>query len=186
MGVIEYEPHEGLFAKLRRFFSGGTADAPLSGEGAAVDAPAGSAEGRDESFGRNGTRRVSSGSTTWSAPPLSQEEQALVAKGDRPRASALYRDRTGVADWQAVRVVEAQARWFEDMAGQAAEPVSAPDSHSPAPSALNPPDCLPGLNEEEIRLIDSGRVIGAVASFRRRTGCSLADAKAAVDSYRGV
>lgn len=84
MGVIEYEPHEGLFAKLRRFFSGGTADAPLSGEGAAVDAPAGSAEGRDESFGRNGTRRVSSGSTTWSAPPLSQEEQALVAKGDRP------------------------------------------------------------------------------------------------------
>ncbi|MDY6213674.1 MAG: hypothetical protein SPH79_04210 [Schaalia hyovaginalis] len=183
--MIEYEPHEGLFAKLRRFFSGGAADAPLSGEGAAVDAPAGSAEGRDESFGRNGTRRVSSGSTTWSAPPLSQEERALVAKGNRPRASALYRDRTGVADWQAVRVVEAQARWFEDMAGQE-EPASAPDSHSPAPSALNPPDCLPGLNEEEIRLIDSGRLIGAVASFRRRTGCSLADAKAAVDSYRGV
>ena len=186
MGVIEYEPHEGLFAKLRRFFSGGTADAPLSGEGAAAGAPAGSAEGRDESFGRNGTRRVSSGSTTWSAPPLSQEERALVAKGNLPRASALYRDRTGVADWQAVRVVEAQARWFEDMAGQAAEPASAPDSHSPAPSALNPPGCLPGLNEEEIRLIDSGRLIGAVASFRRRTGCSLADAKAAVDSYRGV
>lgn len=119
MGVIEYEPHEGLFAKLRRFFSGGTAaDAALSGEGAAAGAPAGRAEGRDESFGRNGTRCASSGSATCSAPPLSQEERALVAKGDRPRPSALYRDRTGVADWQADRVVEAQARWFEDMADQ--------------------------------------------------------------------
>ena len=56
-------------------------------------------------------------------------------------------------------------------------------SHAPPDALLEEPD--PSLEEEIRRLVAAGSLINAIKLYRERTGCSLKDAKDAVERIRG-
>lgn len=61
---------------------------------------------------------------------------------------------------------------------------AAPSVDTTAARVTNTSERTIGLSAEERAAIDSGNLIEAIASVHKRVGCSLAEAKRAVDAYR--
>lgn len=105
-------------------------------------------------------------------PPLNEEELALVAQDRKASAIKAYRDRVG-ADLLAAKEA------VDDAAASRQRPES-PVSLAP----VGPDGALPPLNEAELSLVTQGNLIAAVAEYKKRTGCGLKEAKAAIDAVR--